>query len=371
MVVMLLCPTGQDAFLISEALKSEKILSAITPTSDSLLSKKIEDIDVLLIAEEALTPEYINQLNDFLQTQEPWSEIPVILLTSKGTRGKHLKSLEIFIHSGNVTMLERPLHLLTLLSTVRVAIRSRRRQYQVRELLTVQKAATQMRDDFISIASHELKTPLTSLKLQTQVSKKMFQKNGAPDMNRMFKQLDYTLNQINRLDKLVDDMLDISRIGTGKLQLQRRDTDLSKLLHELIERFHPQFEAVDCKVETDIEDGIVGYWDSFKLEQVINNLFSNAIRYAPQSTIEVKLKTIDGKASMTVKDGGQGIQPESLGKIFDRFERASTNASGLGLGLYITRQIVELHKGRIWVESELGKGSCFFIELPIAPDLNN
>lgn len=371
MIVMLLCPTGQDAFLISEALKSENIQSSIFPTSSQLLAKKIEEVDVMLIAEEALSPEVTDKLNSFLLTQEPWSEIPVIILTSKGTRGKNFKRLELFIHSGNVTMLERPLNFLTLLSTVKVAIRSRRRQYQVRELLIAQKAATQMRDDFISIASHELKTPLTSLKLQTQVTKKMFQRNTPPDMARMQKQVDHTLNQVNRLDKLVDDMLDISRLGTGKLILKKHQTDLSKLVQEMVERFLPQFESVGCEVKADIQENIIGMWDSYKLEQVINNLFSNAIRYAPQSLIEVKLYSENGMVRMTVKDGGQGIQPDSLEKIFDRFERATTNASGLGLGLYITREIVSLHGGSIWVESTLGKGSCFYIELPLETNLKD
>lgn len=365
--VLLLCPTGQDAFLIADALKNEKILSSISHSIDEVFSRKIEEIDIILIAEEALSPQVIERLNLFLQTQEPWSEIPVILLTSKGTRGKHFnkQSLEVFIYSGNVTLLERPLHLLTLLSTVKVAIRARKKQYQMRDLLIAQVAATNIRDEFISIASHELKTPLTSLKLQTQVARKLFQKNETVDRNRVFQQLDYTVNQINRLNKLVDDMLDISRITTGKLKLDKAVFDLSKLVRELVDRFSPQFEAVGCHVMASIEPEVTGAWDSFKIEQVINNLFSNAIRYAPKSCIEVTLKKENGVAKLTVKDGGQGIHPDSLEKIFERFERASTNASGLGLGLYITRQIIELHKGKIRAESELGKGSCFIIELPL------
>lgn len=365
--VLLLCPTGQDSILISDALLKEKILSS-SITIDDLLKRKLEEIDIILIAEEALSQSAIENLNTFLQEQEPWSEIPVILLTSKGTRGKHFnkESLDVFIYSGYVTLLERPLHFLTLLSTVKVAMRARKRQYQMRDLMISQVAATNIRDEFISIASHELKTPLTSLKLQTQVTRKLFQKNNVVDMPRMNKQLDYTVNQINRLNKLVDDMLDISRISTGKLKLDKSECDLSKLVTEMIDRFSPQFEAVGCKVEINIEDNIIGNLDSFKIEQVINNLFSNAIRYAPKSAITVELKKEHGVALLSVKDEGSGIHPDSLSKIFERFERASTNASGLGLGLYITKQIIELHRGTIHVESELGKGTCFFIQLPLS-----
>lgn len=366
LVIELFCPTGQDAYLISEALRKEHILSSIVHTSDELLSKRYEDMDVILIAEEALVQNTIERLNKLLLTQEPWSEIPVILLTSKGARSRqfYLKPLEDFIFSGNVTLLERPLQPLTLLSAVKVAVRARKKQYQVRELLLSQMEATKIRDEFISIASHELKTPLTSLKLQTQVSQRTFRKTGL-DPDKMFKQLDYTVNQINRLDRLVDDMLDISRISSGKLKIEKREMNLSKLIQDMVERFLPQFEAAGCEVRTNIEDSVTGSWDTYKVEQVINNLFSNAIRYAPKSAVEVTLKSIDDRAEFSVRDEGQGIDSDSLERIFDRFERASSNASGLGLGLYITRQIIELHDGTIKVESELGHWTCFTISMPL------
>lgn len=365
--VILLCPTGKDAQLIASVLLDSRIDSVIVNTIHDLCERDHDQDGVLLIAEEALTAEGIETLNQSLLNQKPWSDIPLILLTSGGASNKQfkVKRLEVFVASGNVTLLERPLQPLTLISAIQVAMRSRRRQFQVRSLLIQQEEATKIRDEFISIASHELKTPLTSLKLQSQMTKKLVGRPEGMSSSRMMKQLDYTINQIDRLNKLVDDMLDISRIGAGKLKIHRSDMDLSELMEELIERFQTQFEAVGCTVIADIEPQVVGFWDSYKLEQVVNNLFSNAIRYSPKKPISVGLHRVKGKAILNVKDQGMGIDKEHQERIFERFERATSKVSGLGLGLYITRQIVELHSGTIHVDSRPGEGSNFIIELPL------
>lgn len=364
---ILLCPTGQDAGLIASVLQEDSIDSEVVETLGELCGKELDNAGVIVIAEEALNVEGVEALNEKLSLQKPWSDIPIILLTSGGAKNKSLrfKRLEVFVASGNVTILERPFQPFTLTSAAQVALRSRRRQFLVRDLLIKQVEATKIRDEFISIASHELKTPLTSLKLQTQMAKKQLNRESTLTTERINKQLDYTVRQIDRLNKLVDDMLDVSRIGSGKLILQKRSVSLSELVAELVDRFNPQFEAVGCKLNAKIDPDIRGIWDSYKIEQVINNLFSNAIRYSPKKPIEVSLKGTQGMAMISVKDNGPGIAPENLDRIFERFERANDTTGGLGLGLYITKQIVNLHKGQIRVESALGKGSNFIVELPI------
>lgn len=370
---ILLCPTGQDSFLIASVLSKQAIDSTAVRSISELCKLSYDQAGVVLIAEEAITPQGMEELNKYLSLQEAWSDIPIILLTSAGAKNKQLKikHLEVFIASGNVTLLERPLLPLTLLSATQVALRSRRRQFQVKELLVAQVEATKMRDEFISIASHELKTPLTSLKLQTQMTRRQITRPETFNYEKIQKQLDYTINQIDRLNKLVDDMLDISRISTGKLNLQKTTLNLSSLLSELIERFMPQFELSGSEVHTDITPEVTGQWDAYKIEQVINNLFSNAIRYSPQKPIHIKLEDGPEKVILSVRDEGAGIAPENLERIFERFERAVTTNSGLGLGLYITRQIVELHHGKISASSTLGKGSTFIIELPHTPENNS
>lgn len=364
---LLLCPTGQDAKLIASVLLHDSVDSKMTKNIEELCEIDYENAGVIIVAEEALTKEGVEILNQKLSAQNTWSDIPIILLSSGGSRSKQflMKQLDLFVTTRNVTLLERPLQPLTLVSATQVALRSRRRQFQVRILLESQIEATKIRDEFISIAGHELKTPLTSLKLQTQMTRRQIVTPDALLPDRMRKQLDYTIHQIDRLNKLVDAMLDISRINTGKLDINKKLFNFSELLHELIERFTPQFEAVGINVKTDIAPELFGNWDSYKLEQVVNNLFANAIRYSPRKDVTISLRALNDMAFFNVRDEGVGIAPSNLDRIFERFERVSSVTSGLGLGLYITRQILDLHGATIRAESELGRGTNFIIELPL------
>lgn len=364
--VIILSPTGQDAQLIANFLSTENIDAVVIKDIDEFCYKDHSNSGAFIIADEALTSEGIDQLNQELSKQEPWSDLPIILLVSGGSRRQpFVRGLELFVGTGSVSLLERPLQPLSLLSSIKVALRSRRRQFLVRDLLQSQVEATKIRDEFISIASHELKTPLTSLKLHTQMSKRFCEKKGPLSIEKLVTQFDYTISQIDRLNKLVDDMLDITRISTGRLQLVKTKFDFSVLLQELVERFTPLFSAAGITVSTSIATNLIGEWDSYRIEQVLNNLFSNAIRYASGGPLKVVLTSDNDKLRLIVADSGRGIETKNLEKIFDRFERDSTSPGGLGLGLYITRQIVEQHKGKIRAESQLGQGTSFIVELPL------
>jgi PAS domain S-box-containing protein len=229
--------------------------------------------------------------------------------------------------------------------------------------------AVKMRDEFLSIASHELKTPITGLSLQLQMAKRRFSGDpkGFSDPSRIEKLVDTTSRQVVRLSKLVDDMLDISRIAHGKLILNLEQVDLGSLVKDVVERFQEQLTAAGCECRLDIQDRIIGAWDRFRLEQVVTNLITNVIKYGPRAAVDISVSAEERQASIVVKDHGSGIAPENLGRIFERFERAVTGngVSGLGLGLYISRQIVEAHEGSIRAESEIGKGTVFFVHLPL------
>jgi two-component system CheB/CheR fusion protein len=227
--------------------------------------------------------------------------------------------------------------------------------------------AVKARDEFLSLASHGLKTPLTSLLMQAQMRERHLQ-NGHLDPftpERLRKMFDNDKRLIARLARLIDDMLDISRIGTQKLRLKPERLDLSSLVKESVERFGEQFAAADCSVATKICDKAIGDFDRFRIEQVLVNLFTNAAKYAPGKPVEIALATRGKRAILTVKDQGIGISKADQARVFDQFERATENASGLGLGLYIVKHIVESHHGSIRVESELGKGASFIVELPV------
>lgn len=230
--------------------------------------------------------------------------------------------------------------------------------------------AVSSRDEFLSIASHELKTPLTSLKLQTQVYLKALAK-GREDYLRpeRITELVITVDrQVTKLNRLVDDMLDVSRIQSGKLAIRKQPLELGKLVEEIVIRMQEHIIERGYPVpEINKSANISGVWDQERIEQVVTNLLTNAIRYGNSKKFFIGLEQQNGFAKFSITDQGIGISPENKSRIFDKFERAinANDVSGLGLGLYISRKIIEAHGGSISVESELGKGSTFTFTLPL------
>jgi signal transduction histidine kinase len=190
--------------------------------------------------------------------------------------------------------------------------------------------------------------------------------NVIPSPEKLVKVLDNSRLQVARLIKLVEDLLDATRIKTGKFSFNFEKINLSDLVNEMVSRFSEQFSRVNCTLTIDIENSVEGFFDHARLEQVMDNLLSNVLKYAPNAPVKISLKMQGERVFLTVSDRGPGISPEHQKKVFDRFERAtsSRNVSGLGLGLFIVREIVEGHEGTIRMESELGQGTRFFIELP-------
>lgn len=246
--------------------------------------------------------------------------------------------------------------------------RLRASEQQLRVLADSLQEAVRLRDEFLSIASHELKTPLTSLKMQSQMRQRWIDGGNLSSADQKFMALlANDTRQIDRLTRLIDDMLDISRITAGKLALHPETFDLRELVRETIDRQRPQLEAAGCTVALEPGEPVLGQWDRFRIEQVITNLLTNAMKYGAGKPVAVTLaRAVAGGARLTVADQGIGIAPEDQARIFDRFERAVSPSSvgGLGLGLYISRQIVEQHGGTISVESRVGQGSRFAVELP-------
>lgn len=229
--------------------------------------------------------------------------------------------------------------------------------------------AVRVRDEFISLASHELKTPLTSLQLQTQVAERELRRENfsyfSPDrLGKFFKLL---VRQHRQLNLLVDGMLDVSRISRGSLELNLADCDLGELCAEALAKLQPVLEEQGCTVELRTESGLRGNWDAFRLEQVLVNLLTNAGKYGRGEPVAIAAKREGDFAVVTVTDRGEGIAAEDLDRIFQLFERAhkDSNVSGLGLGLYLSRQIVERHRGTLTVASTPPYGSTFSLRLPL------
>lgn len=224
------------------------------------------------------------------------------------------------------------------------------------------------RDQFLSIASHELKTPLTSLKLQAQLTVRNLNMQKEITMERQVAMANQTSELVGRLTRLIDDMLDVSRIRTGKLKLDKQEHELGDIIREVVFRMSVLFEAAGLSIpRINIQDKMYGNWDRFRLEQVIGNLLTNAIRYGQGKPVDIRVDKTAQYAIIAVTDYGYGIGKDDLMRIFGRFERAinSSEVSGLGLGLFISKEIVESHNGRIWAKSEVGQGSTFYVELPL------
>lgn len=231
------------------------------------------------------------------------------------------------------------------------------------------KRALSVRDEFLSIASHELKTPLTSMRFNAQILRKQIQQPDGLNKEKVERFITQTDKQTGRLNRLVEDMLDISRIRTGNLTLEKEQVDLNELLTEMKSRFDEQFiHMTGAPLQLEMKAQITGNnWDRMRLEQVISNLLTNALRYGKRNPVSVILEREVDLARMTFIDQGIGVPLNKVNKIFDRFERAvsANDVSGLGLGLFISKQIITAHEGQILVESEEGKGSRFIVEIPI------
>jgi PAS domain S-box-containing protein len=228
-----------------------------------------------------------------------------------------------------------------------------------------QKKAIEQKDEFISIASHELKTPVTSIKGYIQLLRQDFQQQGNARADSMLARAD---QQVNKLSALINELLDVKKIETGQLQFQEAAFDLVELVEEITEESSRILNRHTLRC--DAQGKCEVYGDRNKIAQVITNLLDNASKYSPPATdINVKVSVESDKARCTVQDFGMGIPKDQQSKVFERFYRVSGESentyAGLGLGLYISSEIIKRHHGCIGVDSEVGKGSTFYFELPL------
>jgi signal transduction histidine kinase len=252
---------------------------------------------------------------------------------------------------------------------------SRREQQALVEKLNIAQTelerAVKMRDDFMSMVAHELRTPLNTLFLEAQLRKMQLERGniGAFAPEALRRMVDRDDRQIRSMVRLIDDMLDVSRIRSGTLSVRPVQVELSALLRRVVDDLSQQAAAAGSVIALDAPQAVEGWWDEFRIEQVMVNLLTNALRYGSGKPVEVSLRPAAGGAHIEVRDHGVGIPAEDQQRIFRQFERVGEgkSADGLGLGLYITRQLIEAHGGTIRVYSEPGQGSVFSLDLPQAP----
>lgn len=299
-----------------------------------------------------------------------WLAVPLV---SRG--GENLGVIQLSDkYSGEFT--EQDQSLLEQFARLAAVVAENARLHEEREHLLAREraaraeaeAAVRARDVFVSVASHELRTPLTTLRLQVDALSRAA--TGAPS-GASGRPLDARLavvrRQIDRLELLIGELLDVSRISAGGLVLRIEPVDLTDVVREVIGRFTEAGRSAGSAISLDAPGPIVGRWDRMRLDQVTTNLLSNALKYGAGQPIAFQLAVGGGRARLNVRDRGIGIAREQQARLFQPFERlvSERHYGGLGLGLWITRRIVERMSGSIRVESERGEGSTFIVELPL------
>jgi signal transduction histidine kinase/ActR/RegA family two-component response regulator len=380
--VLLLAPTGRDAQMICKVLAEAGVATEACTDIDEFCRKMADGAGAAFITEEALTTTAMNCLIEALAEQPPWSDFPLVLLTGNGDNATvNPRVLKTLGEAGNVTLIERPTRIITLVSALHAALRARRRQYEVREHLLAEKraqeeralllqaaeAANRTKDEFLATMSHELRTPMTAILGWAQ----MLRSNKLKDAD-FAHALEVVERNARAQTKLIDDLLDISRIITGKLRLDVRIVDLAAVIEAAVDSLRPTAGARAIRLHAllDPQAGPVS-GDTDRLQQVVWNLVSNAIKFTPKGgRVQVLLARVNSHVEITVSDSGKGISAEFLPHVFDRFRQADGSTTrvqgGLGLGLSIVRQLVELHGGTVSVESPgEGQGATFIVQLPL------
>jgi signal transduction histidine kinase len=377
----------ENLLALEALIKREDRLVYKAQSADEALSLLLQHEFAMAILDVQMPGMNGFELAELMRGTELTKNIPIVFVSAAGRELNYaFKGYE----SGAVDFLHKPLDVHAVKSKVNVFVelfrQSKAMKQQVealeqsrheQEALLAQLQSTQleleqavrMRDDFMSIVAHEVRTPLNGLILETQLRKMHLARDNAAafTLDKMHAMVDRDERQIKCLIRLIEDMLDVSRIRTGKLSIRPTRFDLSDRVRNVLQNFAAQIDAAESTVT--LEDGppVVGDWDEFRIEQVISNLLSNALRYGAKSPITVKVYSENGEARVEVRDFGIGISEEDQQRIFQQFERVTAKhaVAGLGLGLFISEQIVTAHGGTITVESRIGEGALFRVCLPL------
>lgn len=358
--VLVLPPTRRDGEIALTELRAEGLKTQLCHSIEPICACITAGTGgVALLTEEALTPEVVHALWSALTQQPAWSDFPLLVLASAKTRMAGRKTVPqggtLGLSSlGNVTLLDPPLRVRSMIYAVRVALRGRARQYAAR-------SAIEKRDNFLAMLGHELRNPLSAIALALQAV--------AIDSE---KALSVIRRQTAQLTHLVNDLLDVARVSSGRIELRRQALELGEALHQTVEGLREQIDRTGLDLECDIEPGIVVNGDQARLEQVFGNLLTNALKYTPSGgTVRLTVKREAEHAVVQVKDSGVGLSVDSLNQIFEQFVQVESTLAraqgGLGIGLTLARTLVQLHDGTIEAQSEgEGLGSQFTVRLPLS-----
>jgi signal transduction histidine kinase/CheY-like chemotaxis protein len=360
--VLMYGPPGRDAAVAEKMFAAVGIEVAHCAAQQALAQQLEQGAGALMLGEEALSPALLAVLSAFLDRQPPWSDLPILLLAKHGAES--LEAQRAVEKLGNVTLLERPVRAMALLSAGRSALRARARQYEMRAL-------DQRKDEFLAALAHELRNPLAPIRNATSIIERM---HPTPQVVKLVGIVD---RQVSHLKRLVDDLLDVARITNGKLELQRSVTTVAKVLLHAIEIAQEGITAKGHRLTLEQPPGEVElHADHVRLVQSVANLLVNAAKFTPPAGEIVLAVRVDAHVvRFSVRDTGKGLEPDFLGRIFQMFAQSRTvgePTSGLGLGLHLTRAFAQLHGGSLEARSDgPGRGSEFVLSLPVVVQLEH
>jgi len=306
------------------------------------------------------------ELAELMRGTERTRSIPIVFVSAGG---RELNYAFRGYESGAVDFLYKPLDPHAVRSKVSVFVDLFRQRQELQEAKAQLQRAVSMRDDFMSMIAHELRNPLNSVYLQAQLRRRMLAAPKPPDSQTMLKMVERDERQIRSMVRLLDDMLDVSRARTGKLAIVPAPYDLVASTTAVVEAIQEQANASGVTVTLAAPDALPMVGDEFRIEQVVTNLMTNALRYGQGKPVAVTVgvRETEPEAFVSVRDQGMGVKPEDQERIFEQFERTEGTAqiAGLGLGLYIARQIAQAHQGRLEIRSSPGEGAEFILSLPL------
>jgi len=356
--ILIYAPTGQDAPLAARVLAVAAIDSHVCATLAELGEELERGAGAVLTVEEALAPGGFQLLQKCVAHQPDWSDLPIILLTRSGADSPMVRQAVAGL--GNLALLERPVRTLTLITALHATLRARNKQYQVRE-------AARRKDEFLASLGHELRNPLAPIRTSVSLLTHLY-----PDATPVARIRDMVERQVRLLTRLVDDLLDVARITSGKITLQRQLAPLASVMSHVSELCQQAADAKRIQITWHLPpQEVLLNVDYARVVQIYANILSNAVKFTPQGGhVAVRAAPDEDELLVTIRDDGIGLDADTIPRIFRMFEQSKTVdgqfSSGLGIGLSLSRQFAEMHGGTVEAYSEgPGKGSEFVIRLPV------
>lgn len=357
-VVLVLTPAGRDGPITRDLLERDGQAARLCVDVEELCSAIEAGAGVALIAEEVLSRRAIARLEELLAEQGAWSDFPILVFSAKGD-GLQRPLSDTLMSLGNVSFLDRPVHVRTMLAAVHAALRGRRRQYAARRAIA-------SRDQFLAMLGHELRNPLGAIQLAGDLL------GHAQEVSRHERHRSVIARQTRHLARLVDDLLDVARVTYGKVTLHDEAIDLGEVVHTCFQSLAQTAsgQGLEYSMHEASEAHIV-WGDRVRLEQIFSNLLTNAIKYTPRGgAVRIAIERDAAAVHVRVADTGIGIAADMQEAVFELFAQADRSLErskgGMGLGLTLVRSLVRLHGGVVAVHSDgLGRGSEFRVSLPL------